>query len=121
MSHTSRHVSVWVNADWARVYDIASDRSRLAEWAAGLADPELGLEVAEFAPPNPYGVLDHVVRMPNGAEVFNPMRVIRADTPGACEIVFTLRRREDQTAEQFGADAAAVTEDLTALKTLAER
>lgn len=121
MTDLSRHLSVWVDADWERVYGVASDRDRLAEWAAGLADPELGLEVTEFAPTNPYGVLDHVVRMPNEAEVFNPMRIIRADTPGACEIVFTLRQRADQTAEQFDADAAAVTRDLIALKTLAER
>lgn len=119
MSQTSRHLSVWVHADHTRAYAIASDRSRLPEWATGLADPQLDLEIVEFASPNEFGVLDHLVRMPDGTTVFNPMRVIPADDE--CEIVFTLRRRTDQTPEQFDADAAAVSADLTALKALIEQ
>lgn len=42
------------------------------------ADPALALEVIEFAPTNPFGVLDHIVRLPSGDEVLNPMRVIPA-------------------------------------------
>lgn len=117
----TRHLSVWVHADWQETYAVASDQRRLPEWAAGLADPTLELAMVEFAPPNEFGVLDHLVRMPSGEVVFNPMRIIRADADDACEIVFTLRRRADQTAEQFDADAAAVAKDLAALKALVER
>lgn len=122
MSETpiTRHLSVWVDADWQSAYAVVSDQSGLPEWAAGLADPQFGLEVTDFAPTNDFGVVDHVVRMPSGEEVFNPMRVIRADTPGTCEIVFTLRRRSEQSAEQFDVDAAAVRKDLMVLKALIE-
>jgi hypothetical protein len=118
MTEPSRHLGVFVDADWQRAYAVASDRTRLPEWAAGLADPKLGLEIVEFAPSNPFGVLDHLVRMPSGDEVFNPMRIIPADA--SCELVFTLRRRADQTAEEFDADTAAVEKDLHALKALIE-
>lgn len=118
----SRHVSVWIDADWRSVYDFAADQSNLGEWAAGLADPALAIETVEFASPNDFGVLDHLVRLPGGVEVFNPMRVIPAGpTESRCEVVFTLRRRPDQTAEEFEEDAAAVTADLSTLKQLMQR
>lgn len=116
----SRHLGVWVRADWQRAYAVASDQRRLPEWAAGLADPGVELEIVEFAPPNAFGVLDHLVRMPDGTEVYNPMRVIPAGGADACEVVFTLRRRPDQTAEDFDADEKAVRTDLLALKALIE-
>lgn len=120
MSATSRHLGEWLDADWRDAYAVASDRARLPEWAAGLADPELDLEIVEFAPPNDFGVLDHLVRMPGGEEVFNPMRIIACGATGGCEVVFTLRRRADQTDEEFEADAEAVRADLRALKALVE-
>jgi hypothetical protein len=117
----SRHVSVWVDADWEGVYAIASDQRRLPEWAAGLADPALEFEVVKFAPTNAFGVVDHRVRLPGGDEVFNPMRVIpSAAGESGCEVVFTLRRRAEQTEATFEDDVAAVTADLTTLKRLAE-
>ena len=119
MNPTTRHLSVWVDADWRRAYAVASDRNRLGEWAAGLADPTLDLDIVEFAAPNEFGVLDHLVRMPDGTEVFNPMRIIRAGDD-TCEVVFTLRQRADQTDAEFDADATAVRADLTALKALVE-
>ena len=117
----SRHVSVWIEASRKTVYAFAADQRTLAEWATGLADPELGLEVVEFAPPNEFGVLDHVVRLPSGEQVFNALRIIPADDGIRCEAVFTLRQRADQTDEQFDEDAAAVTQDLLRLKRLTER
>lgn len=92
----------------------------MPEWAAGLADPELDLEIVEFAPANDFGVLDHLVRMPGGEEVLNPMRIIAYGATGGCEVVFTLRRRADQTDEEFETDAEAVRADLRALKALVE-
>ena len=75
----------------------------------------------EFAPHNEFGVLDHVVRLPSGETVYNPMRVIPAggDEP-RCEVVFTLRRRPGVTDEEFEADAAAVAADLETLRGLLE-
>lgn len=118
----SRHVTVWIDADPQTVYAVASDPKRLPEWAAGLADPQLAVETVEWAPANTLGVLDHLVRLPTGQEVYNPMRVVPL-SPGdrGCEVVFTIRRRSDQTDEQFEADATAVAADLDALKRAVER
>jgi hypothetical protein len=117
----SRHISLWIDAAPEAVYAFASDRAELPRWAAGLADPALADADVEFAPENPFGVLDHVVRLPSGEQVYNPMRVIPAGTgePG-CEVVFTLRRRPGVTDADFETDAAAVAADLRTLRGLIE-
>jgi hypothetical protein len=117
----SRHISVWIDATPDAVYAFASDPVELPRWAAGLADPALSDADVDFAPLNEFGVLDHVVRLPSGAAVYNPMRVIPA-APGEtrCEVVFTLRRRPRVTDAEFEADAAAVTADLATLRRLVE-
>lgn len=116
---TSRHIGVWIEAAPDEVYAVASDRTQLTRWAAGLADPSLGAADVEFAPLNEFGVLDHVVTLPTGESFYNPMRVVPAGHgEAACEVVFTLRRQPEMTDEQFEADAAAVTADLRRLRAL---
>jgi hypothetical protein len=119
---SSLHVSQWIDADAAEVYAFAADPVNLPGWAAGLADPKLAGVGVEFAPHNEFGVLDHVVTLPSGERFYNPMRVIPKglDEPG-CEVVFTLRRLDGVTDEQFDADAAAVAADLATLRSLVER
>lgn|SRR5829696_258537 len=130
----SRHVSAWIEADPEAVYEFAADPQTWSKWAAGLAegglrqtadgwvaDSPMGQVTVEFAPPNEFGVLDHVVRLPSGEAVYNPLRVI----PGGvgeprCEIAFTVRRRAGMTDEEFEADAAAVAADLDTLRRLLE-
>jgi hypothetical protein len=63
-------------------------------------------------------VIDHTVRMGNGLEVENPLRVVR-NGDGA-EVMFTLFRRPDQDDAAFEADAAHVRKDLETLKALME-
>lgn len=112
---------MWIDADPGAVYTFAADRTRLPRWAAGLADPTLSAADVEFAPPNEFGVVDHVVRLPSGEAVYNPMRVIPAGTGEAgCEVVFTLRRGPGVTDSEFEADAAAVAADLATLRGLLE-
>jgi hypothetical protein len=131
---TSRHVSVWIEAAPEVVYEFAADPQEWRRWAAGLAqgglrrtpggwvaDSPMGEATVEFSPPNEFGVLDHVVRMPSGEAVYNPLRVI----PGGvgeprCEVLFTVRRRAGMTDAQFDADAAAVAADLNTLRGLLE-
>jgi hypothetical protein len=118
---TSRHLSVWVKAAPEAVYAFASSPAELVRWAAGLADPTLADADVEFAPSNDFGVLDHLVRLPNGEAVYNPMRVIPAGMGvSGCEVVFTLRRRPGVTNDEFEADAAAVAADLETLRGLVE-
>lgn len=131
---TSRHVSVWIDAAPDVAYAIAADPAQLPRWASGLAegalrrtadgwvaDSPMGEVIIEFAPINEYGVLDHVVRMPSGEAVYNPLRVIPAGEGQArCEVVFTVRRRPDVTDEEFDSDIATVAADLDRLRQLAE-
>ena len=131
---TSRHVSVWVDAAPDVVYAIAADPTQLPRWASGLAegalrqtadgwvaDSPMGVVTVEFSPTNRFGVLDHVVLMPSGEQVYNPMRIVPAGVNvDRCEVLFTVRRRDGMTAEEFDADAAAVAADLATLKGLIE-
>jgi hypothetical protein len=115
----SRHVSVWMNVPADVVYRLASDIDQMPRWAAGLADPALGAVDVRFVGDNQFGVLDHIVRLPSGEEAYNPMRVVPEAVGAArCEVVFTVRRAEGVTDEQFDADAAAVTADLETLRGL---
>jgi hypothetical protein len=130
----SRHVSSWIEASPEVVYEFAADPHTWRRWAAGLAegglrqtadgwvaDSPMGRVTVEFAPPNEFGVLDHVVRLPSGEAVYNPLRVI----PGGvgeprCEVLFTVRRRPGMTDAQLDADASAVAADLDTLRLLLE-
>jgi hypothetical protein len=130
----SRHVSIWIEAAPEVVYNFAADPQTWAQWAAGLAegglrqtadgwtaDSPMGEVTVEFSPPNEFGVLDHVVRLPSGEAVYNPLRVIPGGVGAArCEVLFTVRRRDGMTDAEFGADAAAVAADLEALRRLLE-
>ena len=130
----SRHVSTWIEATPEAVYDFAADPQTWPKWAAGLAegglrktadgwvaDSPMGVVTVEFSPTNRFGVLDHVVRMPSGEQVYNPMRIVPAGVDqNSCEVLFTVRRRDGMTAEQFDADADAVAADLATLKGLVE-
>ena len=130
----SRHVSTWIEATAETVYEFAADPQTWPEWAAGLAegglrqtadgwvaDSPMGQVTVEFTPPNGFGVLDHVVRLPSGEAVYNPLRVIPGGVREArCEVLFTVRRRDGMTAEQFDADVAAVAADLETLRRLVE-
>jgi len=129
----SRHVSIWIDAPPEVVYEFAADPQTWPRWAAGLAegglrqtadgwvaDSPMGQVTVEFTPPNGFGVLDHVVRLPSGEAVYNPLRVVPSGVgERQCEVVFTVRRRGMADAE-FDADAGAVAADLATLKRLVE-
>lgn len=131
MATESRHVGVAIGRSARTVYEYASNPENLPKWAAGLAgtaleetdrgwvtDSPMGRIVVSFAEPNDFGVLDHVVTLPSGEGVYNPLRVI-PDGDG-CEVVFTVRRRPGMSAEEFARDAAAVTADLDTLRRVLE-
>ena len=105
-----RHLDVRIDRPAGEVYAFARDPANLPSWAAGV-----GSDVdVRFAALNDYGVLDHDVTLPTGANMHVPMRVL-ADGP-ACDVVFTLRRQPGMTDADFAEDAAAVTRDLESLK-----
>jgi hypothetical protein len=130
----SRHLSVWIEVAADEVYAYASDPRQMADWAAGLAEGGLRLTprgwvanspmgevTVEFTATNALGVLDHVVYLPSGEAVYNPMRVVPAGVDAtACEVVFTVRQRAGVTDAEFEADVTAVAADLETLRRLLE-
>lgn len=127
----SRIIHLSVEKPWAQVYGFASDPRNMPRWAAGLGGglkPDgndwiadggpLGEVRVNFAPTNEFGVIDHVVTLPDGLKVYNALRV----TPNGsgAEVSFTLLRLEGMTDEDFEEDAKAITADLETLKSLLE-
>jgi len=128
----TEHITVAIDRPVDAVYSYASDPAHLPEWAAGLAssplrpagtswvaDSPMGEITIDFVSPNPYGVLDHIVTLPSGETVYNPMRVI-ADGDRS-EVVFTVRQRAGMTDSEFATDIAAVRADLETLRARLER
>jgi uncharacterized protein YndB with AHSA1/START domain len=130
MASESRHVSVHIDRPADEVYAYAANPANLPAWAPGLctsveqvdgrwiAESGMGRIVLEFAPDNPFGVLDHDVTVASGETFHNPVRVL--PDGGGSELVFTLRRQPEMTDEDFARDAAAVLADLVALKRILE-
>lgn len=127
----ARIVHIGIDRDWRDIYAFASKPTNMPAWASGLASglaPDGDDWVAEggpigqvrvrFAPPNPFGVIDHTVTMATGQVVENALRV----TPNGdgAEVAFILLKRLDMDAAAFEADAAHVLKDLQALKALME-
>ena len=125
-------VSVSIAAPPARVVAYVGDGSNLTRWASGLAEGHveragdewvvtgpLGAVRVRFAPPNDFGVLDHVVTLPDGEKADNPVRVI-ANRSGST-ISFHVFRRAGQSADDHAKDVAHVEQDLHTLRGILER
>ena len=126
----SQHIAVVVRCVPDDAYAYIRDPRNLPRWATGLggsidqadgewvAESAMGRLTIRFAPANEFGVVDHVVALPNGESTNNPMRVL--PHPVGCEVVFALQRGDDVSAEDFEADAAAIRADLGSLRTILE-
>lgn len=131
MVHESVHVSTPIERPADRVYAFVTEPANLSMWAAGLAesplrqidgewvaDSPLGRVVVAFVGPNELGVADHVVTLPSGERVTNPMRIF-ANGDG-CDVVFSVRRLPGMSEADFTEDVDAVTRDLAALRSVME-
>jgi uncharacterized protein YndB with AHSA1/START domain len=130
----SQTLSVSIDNEPAAVFAYVTDPWNLPQWAPGLAlrvapptdgsdewtvetgDGPVGLR---FVPDNPFGVADHVVRLPDGVEVLNPMRVL--PNGAGTEVTFTLFRQPGMTDDEFARDRGAVESDLDRLGRLLRR
>lgn len=131
MVHDSVHVSASIDRPADEVYAFIVDPSNLSLWAAGLAesplrqidgewvaDSPLGRVVVAFVGANHLGVADHVVTLPSGERVTNPMRVF-ANSDG-CDVVFSVRRLHGMSDADFAQDVDAVARDLAVLRSVME-
>jgi hypothetical protein len=126
-------LTVSIAAAAPRVYAFVADPLQMSSWAHGLggtptrlADGAWRMETASgairvaFAPPNAFGVVDHVVTSlaGDGPAVDVPLRVISNEA--GSEVQLTLFRQPEMSDEQFTADAATVRADLQRLKLVLE-
>jgi hypothetical protein len=126
----SQTISVFINAASARVYEFASNPSKLPLWAPSfcksvelvegewVVQSPAGRVVFTFVDPNKLGVLDHTVTLPTGEKLANPMRVI--PNGDGSEIMLTLFQHPGMSDKQFQEDAEHVLSDLQALRRLLE-
>ncbi|PMS38832.1 polyketide cyclase/dehydrase/lipid transport protein [Trinickia symbiotica] len=126
----SKTISVSIQRSQQDVYDFTSRPASFAQWASGLGKPigndgpvwrfeaESGPVKIRFTELSAYGVLDHYVELPDGTEIYVPMRVISNGT--GTEVQFTLFRVPGMIDEKFAADAEWVMRDLKRLKELLE-
>lgn len=130
--YPARTIVVTVRRDWREVYAFAADPDHWPLWAAGLGtsfvrsgdewtadDPEGRKIRFTFSPSNTFGVLDHVVCLPDGTTTSNAFRVVPNGT--GAELMFTVLRMHETSEEAFEADCAAVERDLNTLRELLER
>jgi polyketide cyclase/dehydrase/lipid transport protein len=130
MSTDTAHLAERINRPAADVYAYVSDPANIAEWAPGLGEkisqvdgdwlvesPDGPIKVV-FAPPNEFGVADHVATFPSGEAFLNPLRVVPYGD--GSEIVFSVRRPPGMSDDDFARDTAAVAADLARLKEILE-
>jgi hypothetical protein len=126
----SQTISVPINRPPAEVDGFASSPENLPQWVRSFCqsitksgdawfmetpDGQVGIR---FAAANEFGVLDHVVTLPDGRSILNPMRVV-ANGEGS-EVLFTLFQLPEMSDEEFARDAGMVEADLNSLKWVLE-
>lgn len=126
----SQTITVYIAAPADRVYAFASREENLPRWVPSffravtregdewVVDSPLGKAAFAFAGKNPFGVLDHRIRLASGEEFFNPMRVIANGQDS--ELIFTLFQSEGMSDQDFARDAETVRSDLDVLRRLME-
>ncbi len=124
-------ITIAIGRDWRQVYEAFWRPEAFATWAAGLSDASLrqvdgewkaegpgGTVSIAFTEHNPFGVMDHRVRLPDGSTVYVPLRVV--ENGDGAEVALTLFRQPGMSEADFAGDAAMVRRDLERLKHLAE-
>ena len=131
MNREARALAVRIKRSAAEAYEFLSLPENVPKWASGLGaslrrngddwvvETSEGPATVRFSERNAYGVLDHQIRLPRGAAVYVPLRVV-ANGAG-CDLVLTLFRRPEMTEAQFAADAEWFMRDLEAARRLLER
>ena len=111
----SRVLTVRIELPLSEVYDFLALPVNFPKWASGMAP---GNENVTFTPRNDHGIADHTVHLPDGGEVYVPLRAIRNGT--GTEVQMTLLRQPEMDDAKFTADAEWIAKDLHVLKSLLE-
>lgn len=126
----SRTITCSIDRPPAAVYEFASNPENLPQWVQSFClsvrktgdewqmETPTGWVGIRFVPVNDFGVLDHVVTLPDGQSILNPMRVVA--NGGGSEVMFTLFQLFGMSDEQFAKDAGMVEADLQILKAVLE-
>ena len=126
----SQTITMQINRPDSMVYEFASNPENLPQWVQSFClsvrrsgdewqmETPTGWVGIRFVPANDIGVLDHVVTLPDGQSILNPMRVV-ANGEGS-EVMFTLFQLPGMSDEQFAKDAGMVGADLRTLKAVLE-
>ncbi|MBC9798547.1 SRPBCC family protein [Sinomicrobium weinanense] len=131
MTYPVKNISISINKPADEVYQFASNPENFPAWVAFIksttrekaniwaAKTDLGNIKIAFTPKNNLGIIDHLVTLPDGSTVNNPMRVV-ANGKGS-EFIFTLFWMPGRTEEEFNQDAKMVESDLQDLKNILEK
>ena len=126
----SRTINMPINRSPADVYEFASHPECFPKWVQSFCQSvnksgdEWFMETPggpagiRFVPANKFGVLDHVVTLPDGRSILNPMRVV-ANGEGS-EVLFTFFQLPKLSDKEFARDAGIVEADLNTLKWVLE-
>lgn len=119
-------ITVTIDRDWRELYDAIWRPEVFPTWASGLARSTLedmgdhwrahgpeGEVTIRFTDHNAFGIMDHRVYLPDGAEVYVPLRVYQ--NGAGADVALTLFRQPGMTDEKFAADADWVRRDLATL------
>lgn len=127
----SRSITCSIDRPPTEVYAFASNPENLPQWVKSFClsvkksgdiwqmETPTGWVGIQFVPANDFGVLDHVVTLPDGQSILNLMRVV-ANGEGS-EVMFTLFQLPGMADEQFSKDAGMVEADLRSLKEYLEK
>lgn len=130
MTYPAKNISISINTPNEKVYQYVSNPENFPEWLAFLkkitqksdtiwnAETDLGNIEIFISPKNEFGVVDHIVTLPNGSQINNILRVIKNND--GSEVIFTLFHLPEKTEKEFNDDAGLVSADLKTLKSILE-
>lgn len=131
MTFPTNNISISIDNSKENVYQFASNPENFPKWLAFVksvskksdriwnAKTDLGEIEIELSPENDFGIIDHTVKLPNGAKVSNSLRVI--ENGKGSEVIFTLFKMPNKTDKEFNDDANLVKADLKKLKNILEK
>lgn len=126
----SKTLSLSINVPPGRVYRFVSAPENLPTWAPSFAksvrcedwkwlvETNDSFVTVRFMMKNAFGILDHVVTLPSGKNIYNSMRVI--PNGKGSEVLFTLFKVDSISDDQFDHDTELVDMDLHSLKYVLE-